>query len=73
MLSFRDFTYFCHVFFAGKAVIDLTMQGLNKKVNLERELSLQFYCTIVGFRNAGRGRFPQTGKASTFRANDVLS
>ena len=26
-----------------------------------------------GFRNAGRGRFPQTGKASTFRANDILS
>ena len=23
-------------------------------------------------RNAERGRFPQTGKASTFRANDVL-
>ena len=28
---------------------------------------------VTGFRNAGRGRFPQTGKASTFRANDILS
>ena len=35
------------MFFAGKAAIDLTMQGLNKKVNLERELSLHFYCTII--------------------------
>ena len=34
-------------FFAGKTVIDLTMQGLNKKVNLERELSFHFKCTIV--------------------------
>ena len=37
--------------------------------------SFVLFCIVLktGFRNDGRGRFRQTRKASTFRANDVLS